>query len=361
MLSKLGITDVWQNFGDPSGCDCGLNVVKNFEKKLNPACRDTFATSAAYRLRYLRLVLSSNRQDIQPDRQADKVLHPSKTIEQQTGQVLEPPRDVVRPQHKSTENPALPPPADRSVSRKRRRSGTEAPSKKQKPSRGEPKVPKPDDIQCSPQWPELDKHGGKVTHGEIVRATLISTKSCSLDIDQVDLLVAMVLGIGSPNGFLALKARNARFQQDRGPYDGQLFSDIPKDLMESLDRFEESSDLLCIFRRVTLCRMANIYKRSCASLTTQAQRSKALISFVEKCTDVPFPSGYDGQLTKRGHIKADTPEATQWNQRKTKVQKRIQTGQHWLRLAEKFGWSTLLLTARGWTTPGSTHAVLDSQ
>ena len=68
---------------------------------------------------------------------------------------------------------------------------------------------------------------------------------------------------------------------------------------------------------------------------------------IEQILGVPFPVEYsDTRMTENGLIDSTSRAAVQWNKYKIKLRKKIEAGNRWVDLAQRFGWSVLGLITR---------------
>lgn len=123
-----------------------------------------------------------------------------------------------------------------------------------------------------------------------------------------------------------------------------VFSKTPSEIIQAVDAIEHLTRVYGSMRRIGLARMANIFN-GLASIKRKGKgpkgRNYAYRHLIATCWEVSISD--DTKLSKSGFISNEDPNAEQWNKYKTKLRHQINFGQRWYRIAEKFGWLTLLL------------------
>jgi hypothetical protein len=184
---------------------------------------------------------------------------------------------------------------------------------------------------------------------------------------RVDVLVKMVLAVANSHAFGALKEVMFFLQQDGGATTAGIFSTDPKVLVRAVNGIETVNNLNSYLRRFALARLAKLYHNTVANrghllrdktdlrlsmptVTNKAYKAEAYKSLIQHIWDVAFPARFAGKnKTQGGLIDSDAPDAVRWNRCKRKLSKQVDAGQRWLRLVEKFGWSSLGLINRDWS------------
>lgn len=180
-------------------------------------------------------------------------------------------------------------------------------------------------------------------------------------------LVIMVLAIANRHAFRAVKEVMDLLQHGRVAQTSEIFSNDPKVLMETVSTIETAGHMNSYIRRFALARLGNMYLQTAANggllaldgdranpspqgVVTKARKAGTYNTMILHIWGVQFPASYKGtKMTREGLIEASTADALQWNTCKRRLRQQVDAGQRWLRLATRFGWSSLSLITRDWS------------
>jgi hypothetical protein len=177
-------------------------------------------------------------------------------------------------------------------------------------------------------------------------------------------IVTMVLAPGNYHAFRVLKEVIQYLQQDRRDTIHRVSSTDPKILFYALDAIETSGNLDCFLRRFVISRLAKGFRDVCRNggklltendvvlpskvVESKKHISKAYKALIQHIWKEPFPVLNHVKMDKKGLIISNAPAAIRWNTCKIKLRNRLEPGQRWLGLTDRFGQLSIGLITKNW-------------